>query len=168
MIYRQIFTMAQQLIVVQGLLITKTLRSHTLDTPHSVGPLWTSDQPVAETQHPQATDIYALGGIRTHNPSKRVAADPRLRRLSHWDRHTDKYTRKILQKIIRKLLHPSLCVLNSCFPTCRPHFARTIRRSKQACSVNCRPLSLLQLKSPLLKHFLLLDRRKGVAEPKKI
>jgi hypothetical protein len=24
-------------------------RSHTLDTPHSVGLLWTSDQPVAET-----------------------------------------------------------------------------------------------------------------------
>jgi len=26
------------------------------------------------------------GGIRTHNPSKRVAADPRLRPCGHWDR----------------------------------------------------------------------------------
>ena len=32
-----------------GLLITEASRSHTLDTPHSVGLLWTSDQPVAET-----------------------------------------------------------------------------------------------------------------------
>ena len=31
-------------------------------------------------------DIYALGGIRTHNSSKRAAADPRLRTRSHWDR----------------------------------------------------------------------------------
>ena len=28
------------------------------------------------------------GGIRTHNPSKRAAADPRLRLLGYWDRHT--------------------------------------------------------------------------------
>jgi len=27
------------------------------------------------TQHSQQTDIYAPGGIRTHNPSKRAAAD---------------------------------------------------------------------------------------------
>jgi dihydroorotase len=50
-------------------------------TPHSVGFLWTSDQPVAETstwQHTtlQETDIHALGGIRPHNPSKRAAVDP--------------------------------------------------------------------------------------------
>ena len=28
------------------------------------------------------------GGIRTHNPSKRAAADLRLRPRGHWDRHT--------------------------------------------------------------------------------
>jgi len=38
--------MAQRLLVGQGLLIIT--RSHS-DTPHSVGMLWTSDQPVAET-----------------------------------------------------------------------------------------------------------------------
>jgi hypothetical protein len=32
------------------------------------------------------TNIQAPGGIRTHNPSKRAAADPRLRPRSHWDR----------------------------------------------------------------------------------
>ena len=32
------------------------------------------------------TNIYAPAGIRTRNPSKRSAADPRLRPLGHWDR----------------------------------------------------------------------------------
>jgi len=31
------------------------------------------------TQHSQETDIHASGKIRTHNPSKRAAADPHLR-----------------------------------------------------------------------------------------
>jgi hypothetical protein len=38
----------QQPKLVQGLLIIEASRSHS-DTPHSVGLLWTSDQPVAET-----------------------------------------------------------------------------------------------------------------------
>jgi hypothetical protein len=32
------------------------------------------------------TNIYAPGEIRTHNPIKRAAADPRLRPRGHWDR----------------------------------------------------------------------------------
>ena len=40
--------MAQQPLVGQGLLIIEASRSHS-DTSHSVGLLWTSDQPVAET-----------------------------------------------------------------------------------------------------------------------
>jgi hypothetical protein len=65
-------------------------RSHS-DKPHSTGLLGTSDQPDAETstdntQHSQKTDIHASGGIRTRNPSKRAAADPRLRPRGHWDR----------------------------------------------------------------------------------
>jgi hypothetical protein len=32
------------------------------------------------------TNIHDPGGIRTHNPSKRVAAGPRLRPRGHWDR----------------------------------------------------------------------------------
>ena len=39
------------------------------------------------TQHSQQTDIHAPGGIQTHNPSKRSAADPRLRPRGHRDRH---------------------------------------------------------------------------------
>jgi hypothetical protein len=62
------------------------------DTTQSVGLLCTSDQPVAETstwqhtQHSQQTNIHAPGGIRTRNPSRRAATDPRLRPLGLWDR----------------------------------------------------------------------------------
>ena len=72
----------------QGFLVIETSRSN-LGTPHSVGLLWTSDQPAAEASTSQhatiTTDIHAPGGIRTHNPSKRAAADPRLRPRGHWD-----------------------------------------------------------------------------------
>jgi hypothetical protein len=82
--------MAQQLLVGQGLLIVEASWSHS-DTPHSVGLLWTSDQPVAETSTWQHTTITrdrhsCPGGIRTHNPNKRAAADPRPRPRGHWDR----------------------------------------------------------------------------------
>jgi hypothetical protein len=48
----------------------------------SVGLLWTSDQPDADTsiwQHSQEIDINAPSEIRTRNPSKRAAADLHLR-----------------------------------------------------------------------------------------
>jgi hypothetical protein len=38
------------------------------------------------TRHSQQTDIHVPGGIRTHNPSKRAAADPRFRLHDHQDR----------------------------------------------------------------------------------
>jgi hypothetical protein len=71
----------QQPIVGQGLIIEAS-RSHS-DTPHWVGLLWTSDQPVSRDyltthKHSQETDIHATGRIRTHNSSKRAAKDPRL------------------------------------------------------------------------------------------
>jgi hypothetical protein len=62
--------MAQQNLLGQGLLIIEVSRSH------SVGLLWTSDQPDEENStgqnKTQETDILARGGIRTHNPSKRT------------------------------------------------------------------------------------------------
>jgi hypothetical protein len=82
------FSTTQQPPVGQGLLTIEASRSHS-DTSHPVGLLWTSDQPDAEPstwQHTRlTTDIHAPGGIRTHNTSKRAAADPRLRRRSHWN-----------------------------------------------------------------------------------
>jgi hypothetical protein len=45
-----------------------------------------SQRPLPDnTQHSQQTDIHVPGGIRTHNPSKRAAADPRLRPRGYWD-----------------------------------------------------------------------------------
>jgi hypothetical protein len=54
---------------------------------HTVGLLWTSDQPIVEAstctgQHnieTQETNIHALSGIRTRDPSNQAAADLRLR-----------------------------------------------------------------------------------------
>ena len=63
---------------------------HTHNAPQLVGFLWTSDQLVAETstlKHSQQTNIHAVGGIRTHDLSRRAAVDLRLRPRGHWDRH---------------------------------------------------------------------------------
>jgi len=69
--------MAQQPLGDHDLLIIEVSGSHSV-TPHSVGLLWTSDQP-DNTQHSQKTDIHLRGGNRTRIPSKRAAADPLLR-----------------------------------------------------------------------------------------
>ena len=67
----------------QGLLIIEASWSQS-DTPPMVGLLWTGDQSLPyNTQHSQQTDIHAPVGIRTHNPPKRVAADPHLRPRGH-------------------------------------------------------------------------------------
>jgi hypothetical protein len=75
----------------QGLLIQEVSRSRN-DAPQSIGLLCTSDQPVAETSTWQHTTLTTdkhpcPGGIQTHNLSRRAAADLRLRRRGHWDRH---------------------------------------------------------------------------------
>jgi hypothetical protein len=78
-----------------------------LDIPHSVGLLWTSDQPVAETskwQHSKETDIHADSGIRTRNPNKRTVADQLLRPRVHWDRHCE-ITVKKFYFIYRYIFH---------------------------------------------------------------
>jgi len=41
---------------------------------------------LTNTQHSQQTDIHAPVGIRTHDLSRRAAADLRLRPRGHWDR----------------------------------------------------------------------------------
>ena len=80
-----VFITAQQSLVGQGLLFMEDLLSHS-DTPYSVRLLRTSDQPDAETSTWQytslTTNIHALGGILSHNSSKRSAADPRLDRAA--------------------------------------------------------------------------------------
>jgi hypothetical protein len=60
------------------------------DVLQSVGLLWTSDQPVAETstwQHlTYSTDKHrAFGGIRTHDRSRRAVVDLRLTPRGYWN-----------------------------------------------------------------------------------
>ena len=75
-----------------GLLILELPRSHTT-THHSrkdsSGRVISSSQrPLPDnTQHSQQTNIHAPGGIRTHDLSRRAAANQRLRQRGHWDRH---------------------------------------------------------------------------------
>jgi hypothetical protein len=49
------------------------------------------DQRMAQTSTTIRTDTHALGGIRTRNPSKRAAADPRLSPLGHWNQRHNVY-----------------------------------------------------------------------------
>ena len=51
--------MAVQTYVSLGLLIVKVLRSHS-DTPYSIGLLWKSDQPDAQTMHPAGFKLAIL------------------------------------------------------------------------------------------------------------
>ena len=85
-----IFFIARHPYVGVCLLNVEVSRSHS-DTPHLIGLFWRvigpSQRPLPDnTQQTQETDIHALGGIRTNNPSKPTAADPRLRPRGHWDR----------------------------------------------------------------------------------
>ena len=83
--YNFLFLFRQPL-VGQGLLSIEASRSHSHShTPHSAGIHSTSDQP--DAQHSQERDVHAPGGIRTRNPSKGAAADPRFRQRGHWDRN---------------------------------------------------------------------------------
>ena len=68
------------------ILLTKTLQKQYFNEYHNS--LDTFARQMAadhSTQHSQETGIHAAGGIRTHNPSKRAAADLRLRPRGHWD-----------------------------------------------------------------------------------
>lgn len=82
-------TMMQHPLVGHELLIIDASRSHSY-TQHSVGQLWPRDLPIAESctsQQSQKTNVHASSGIRTRNPSNRLAADPCHRTRSHWERH---------------------------------------------------------------------------------
>jgi hypothetical protein len=82
-----------------------------IDSPQSVGLLWTSDQLVAHTSTWQHTTLttyrHASREIRTHNLSRRAAADLPLRPRGHWDRQN---TITIIKKIpVRDLGIGSTC-----------------------------------------------------------
>ena len=96
-----------------GLLILEVSRSHTT-THHSRQDstrrvISSSQRPLPDnTQHSQQINIHALGGIRTHDLSRRAAPDLRLRPRGHWDR--------LLAAIVRNNSVVSLRTLPSLFP----------------------------------------------------
>ena len=75
-----------------GLLIPEVFLDHTQPTQHSrqdsSGRVISSSQkPLPDnTQQTQEIDTHVLGGIRTHNLSRRSAADVRFRPRGYWDR----------------------------------------------------------------------------------
>ena len=90
----------------QGLLIHEVSRSHST-THQSVGLVWTSDDLVAETstyqhtQNSQQTDVHVPGGIRTHNLSRQLAANLRLRPRDHWERQDNGQKGKVIPLQVR-------------------------------------------------------------------
>ena len=84
--------LARQSPVGHGLLIHEVFYITHNGAPQSVGLLWTSDQLVAESSTWQLTTFTTAkhpclpDGIRTHDLSRREAADLRLRPRGHWDR----------------------------------------------------------------------------------
>jgi hypothetical protein len=71
-----------------GLLIHEVSRSHTTSYHRrwdSSGRVISSSQ-IPLPENIQQTDIYASGGIRTHNLSRRAVADLRLRLSGNWYR----------------------------------------------------------------------------------
>jgi hypothetical protein len=89
----ELFIWAQQPPLDQGLLLHEFSRLHTTthhrrqdSSGRAIGP-----SQRLPAQHSRQTDIHASGGIRTHNLSRRAAADLRLRPRGHWDRLAELY-----------------------------------------------------------------------------
>ena len=82
---------------IYGAPILDVSRSHTT-THHSRQDssgrvIGSSQRPLPDnTQHSQQTNIHIPGGIRTHNLSRRAAADLRLRPRGNWDRQSVTHT----------------------------------------------------------------------------
>jgi len=93
---RRIFPpIAQQPLVGQGLLIIEASQSHSgnhirYDNSSSSGTVIGEKEIFLpdNTKHLQETGIYAPGGIRTRNPSKRTVADPRISPRFHREQLT--------------------------------------------------------------------------------
>jgi len=75
--------MTRQPLVGQGLLIIEVLRAHP-DTPHSVGLLWTSDQPDTENSTWQHTTLTTDRHPCPRRNSNTQSQEESGRRPRHW------------------------------------------------------------------------------------
>ena len=83
------------------------------------------------TQHSQQTNIHAPGGIRTHDLSRRAAADPRLKPHGHWDRQVNYMAlfKETLSLGVLKIVWHFMCKLSPwevCGEKCRTSCTRTL------------------------------------------
>jgi len=62
-------------------------RFRVMASPYGASRSLSLDTPPDNIEHSQATNIHVPGGIRTHNPSRRAAADPCLKPRGHRDWH---------------------------------------------------------------------------------
>jgi len=98
---------APQTLVGQGPLIQEICRSHTHDTPHSVGLLWAIDRPVSETSTCTTHNTHNIypcppGGIRSRSLSWWTTADLRLRPRSHRDLIIGQISESVTQIAVRE------------------------------------------------------------------
>ena len=105
-----------------------------------------SQRPLPDnTQHSQQTNIHASGGIRTHDLSRRTAADLRLRPRGHWNRLKGVCTRTRYQ-IKDTLVHAM-----ECFVGVEVQRHSFVTSALYAVCINCTP--------SLLYHLYSLNRK---------
>ena len=88
-----------------------------------IGPL---QRPLTDkTQHSQETDTDAAGGIRTHNPNSRTAADSHLRPRGMWQSSTESPTHHATvftvwwQLVCVSSCESNMVVISQCYGPCR-------------------------------------------------
>ena len=91
-------------------IIVEVLQTYS-DTSKSVDPSGRVIDPSQRTlpnntHHSQDPDIHSPPGIRTRNPGKRVASDPRHRLLRNWNRHL-KRAAKLMWQYQHYFIKPS-------------------------------------------------------------
>ena len=124
--------MAQQPLVLHGRPITEASgsRSHHIQLDSSERVISPTKRSLPHiTQETQQADIHAPGKIRTCNPSKRTAADARLRPCGHWDRrhlHTWPKRYETGRGRMREKYHS---ILSHFRPVCTSSTVRFPRRS---------------------------------------
>ena len=87
------------------------------------------------------TNIHALGGIRTHNSSKRAAVDPRLRPRGHWDRQIRSPDPPARSDSLYRLRYPGpfpRYVCNIMYSVCRTKCALLVQLGIRLCGLNGR------------------------------
>ena len=123
----------------QGLFIREVSRSHITkrhSRQDSPGRVISSSQRPLPNNTQQQINIHAPGGIRTHNLSRRAAAELSLRPRGHWDRPgfvtVSKYHSCIFRFIFREKYRWKTCILRPLLSLLGVEFATIYVQSPSA------------------------------------